>query len=591
MIRKVLLSIVVLSLFISCETNDSDSSEAMSLMMLGGTNIQTQQPNKEGEEPIEEKSTNANLDSLITSHGDLFPDFVKTVTNYTTSIAFETTSITITPTADDTNATITVDGTLVNSGQVSDPINLIIGQNNIEIEVTAEDLTTQKTYIIVATREDSDDPSSNANLGSLTISSGIINPIFDHSRTVYYVQYGKDSGVTSVTVTPVLQDENATIKVNNQSVGNGQESQDISITNGAVIDITIEVTAEDTVTIKNYYIHACKASKIIHKTGQTIKYATGDDGDLEIGIPIPNPRFTDNGDETITDNMTLLMWSKNMNLDGLEDWRDAVSSSNSMILSGYSDWRLPNINELRTLYNYGYAGEIWEYLDDYFTNVAVGYYWSSTTMDDQSEKAWVYGLGGDSPSLSMHIFDLEKGDLFDPVAYFVPVRGTANNGSIQKTGQTTCYDHLGNVITCGDFPAGQDADENRGVAWPSPRFVDNGDGTIFDNLTGLMWAKTPDTTTRNWNTAITYANGSTLAGMDDWRLPNINELISLIDAGETSLSLPSGHPFTNIQTSSKYWTSTTCPDETSHAFSISFITGFNVIDNEKTAPMYVLIVR
>ena len=54
---------------------------------------------------------------------------------------------------------------------------------------------------------------------------------------------------------------------------------------------------------------------------------------------------------------------------------------------------------------------------------------------------------------------------------------------------------------------GGDGHLQKGVAWPNPRFIDNGDGTVTDNLTGLMWAKNPGVNgTMNWDAAIYYAN-------------------------------------------------------------------------------------
>jgi hypothetical protein len=70
---------------------------------------------------------------------------------------------------------------------------------------------------------------------------------------------------------------------------------------------------------------------------------------------------------------------------------------------------------------------------------------------------------------------------------------------VAKTGQTTYYQW------------GGDGHLQKGVAWPNPRFIDNGDGTVTDNLTGLMWAKNPGVNgTMNWNAAIYYANNLSL---------------------------------------------------------------------------------
>jgi hypothetical protein len=134
------------------------------------------------------------------------------------------------------------------------------------------------------------------------------------------------------------------------------------------------------------------------------------------------------------------------------------------------------------------------------------------------------------------------------------------------------------MISCAG--TGQDGDLQKGVASPSPRFTDNGDGTVTDNLTGLMWAKDANLTleTKTWQDAIDYSNNLTLGSQGcgtsytDWRLPNRNELKSLVDAGNYSPSLPGGHPFSNVQ-SSNYWSSTTYAYSTYRAWSVGMGTG------------------
>ena len=84
---------------------------------------------------------------------------------------------------------------------------------------------------------------------------------------------------------------------------------------------------------------------------------------------------------------------------------------------------------------------------------------------------------------------------------------------IAKTGQTICYadNETATEITCSD--TGQDGDLQIGVASPSPRFTDNGDGTVTDNLTGLMWAKNANLAgAMTWSSALDYANNLGLGG-------------------------------------------------------------------------------
>jgi hypothetical protein len=89
----------------------------------------------------------------------------------------------------------------------------------------------------------------------------------------------------------------------------------------------------------------------VEKTGQTTSHETGDDGDLSKGVTWPNPRFTDNNDGTVTDNLTGLVWLKDANRFGSTNWADALIACNALAADGTNltdgssagDWRLPNI--------------------------------------------------------------------------------------------------------------------------------------------------------------------------------------------------------------------------------------------------------
>ena len=120
--------------------------------------------------------------------------------------------------------------------------------------------------------------------------------------------------------------------------------------------------------------------------------------------------------------------------------------------------------------------------------------------------------------------------------YALPVRGTTSGPAlVWKTGQTTCYDEAGAVRNCAG--TGEDGEYQAGVAWPEPRFV-VGSGAeadcITDQLTDLMWLRTPNiTTTVTWQDALTAANNLSACGHSDWRLPNWNEFRSLANYGQS----------------------------------------------------------
>ena len=151
---------------------------------------------------------------------------------------------------------------------------------------------------------------------------------------------------------------------------------------------------------------------------------------------------------------------------------------------------------------------------------------------------------------------------------------------VAKTGQTACYDAAGAEMECAG--TGQDGEFQNGVAWLDPRFTDNDDGTVTDNLTGLIWLQDANCFgQQEWATALTSANdlasgrcgltdGST-AG--DWHLPNVRELQSLIDYGANSPALSSGHPFTNVQPQ-QYWTGSSHIGELDRAWFVGLKHGY-----------------
>jgi hypothetical protein len=165
-----------------------------------------------------------------------------------------------------------------------------------------------------------------------------------------------------------------------------------------------------------------------------------------------------------------------------------------------------------------------------------------------------------------------------------PMGGDAPNNlaPVGRTGQTLCYDTAGDPVTCAG--TGLDGDLLKGVAWPNPRFTDNGNGTVSDNLTGLIWLKdaactsffTGDSTGQNDRplaaaliAASSLANGhcglSDGSTTGDWSLPTANELRSLVDFAYSGPALPDavgtaqwteGDSFSGV-VNLFYWSSTT----------------------------------
>ena len=182
---------------------------------------------------------------------------------------------------------------------------------------------------------------------------------------------------------------------------------------------------------------------------------------------------------------------------------------------------------------------------------------------------------------------------------------------VAKTGQTLCYDAAGGTIACAG--TGQDGQYQAGIdpavpaifgtayntpAWTGVRFTDNGDGTVTDNLTALIWLKNANCfEVRNWATALSDANTLASGSCDlsdgsiagGWRLPNANELHSLIDPAQSNPALPAGHLFTGVQLN-LYWTSTTVDYHTSGVVVVAMSDGAP-IGAEKGGFLYVWPVR
>jgi hypothetical protein len=132
----------------------------------------------------------------------------------------------------------------------------------------------------------------------------------------------------------------------------------------------------------------CPNKARLPRTGQTISYGERDDGALQLGVPWPNPRFTEYENGTVTDNLTGLIWTRNANIYGIKPWCQAIASCNSSSEGGYADWRLPNVRELQSLLDY--RGEN-QYsmlpVGHPFTGIGISqtfFYWSSTSYSPDS---------------------------------------------------------------------------------------------------------------------------------------------------------------------------------------------------------------
>lgn len=217
------------------------------------------------------------------------------------------------------------------------------------------------------------------------------------------------------------------------------------------------------------------------------------------------PSYTDNGDGTITDDITGLIWQKTMN--AKMAFGDAFRKAKECNLGGYRDWRIPTIKELYSLIQF--TGRVRgqkalaPFIDTKYFDQPIGrprrdereidaQTWSSTEYVGRT-------MRNDETVFGVNFIDgrIKGYPKYNPRTrrpnkmYFRFVRGNPDYGK--------------------------------------NRLVDNKDGTVTDAATGLMWQQSDSGKGMNWETALRYAEALALSGYDDWRLPNAKELQSIVD--------------------------------------------------------------
>ncbi len=197
---------------------------------------------------------NVNLSNLAISTGVLTPAFSASHLTYAESVANATASLTLTPTAFDQAATITVNGATVVSGTASAPIPLAVGLNPIPVQVIAADGMTTQTYTVTVTRP----PSNNALLASI---STLPAATLVGTTGPGYLNFTASvpNSVSSMQVVPTAKDPTATITVNGTPVTSGTASQAIALTEGGQTVITTVLTAQDGTTTKTVIITVTRA--------------------------------------------------------------------------------------------------------------------------------------------------------------------------------------------------------------------------------------------------------------------------------------------------------------------------------------------
>ena len=213
--------------------------------------------------------------------------------------------------------------------------------------------------------------------------------------------------------------------------------------------------------------------------------------------------YVDNGDGTVTDLNTGLMWIQDPG--DKMDYDDAIASAVSFSFAGYNDWRVPTITELYSLMDFsGYDN----------------------------------GMSGGEPFIDTDYFVFEYGDLSIGEREIDSQWVTTNIYEANVMDGQECFfgvNFADGRIKC--YPTG-DSRINKlyflrlvrgGDSYGDNQFVSNGDGTISDQSTGLVWQEGDSGEGMDWGDALNYCESLNLGGQDDWRLPNAKDLQYIVD--------------------------------------------------------------
>jgi hypothetical protein len=273
---------------------------------------------------------------------------------------------------------------------------------------------------------------------------------------------------------------------------------------------------------------------------------TGQDGDVQAGVLWPTPRFADNGDGTITDRLTGIIWLKDASCLGEANWSDAVAVVAEFnhapapfgcadYRSSTRDWRLPGLVELENLLNLAAPDQLAWLQTAGFLHLKGEGYWS-TTPGANPYRAWYLSLPSTAP---------------------------ASGGTIESQ---------------RIWPMRVPEPPLPPAAAGSSRFTDHGDGTVTDRLSGLMWRKHPIPHPSTWSAALAAIQAENHSPAHqgsphrDWRLPNRRELQSLVDYTRERPALPLEAPFAE-EISGAFWSSSSVAQTPEAAWAIRFSDG------------------
>ena len=247
---------------------------------------------------------------------------------------------------------------------------------------------------------------------------------------------------------------------------------------------------------------------------------------------------TFSSDDVVVDSLTGLVWQRTFERN--KKWEEAQEYRQGLNYAGFHDWRLPTIIELRSLVDYHRQAPCID--TNAFPDTPKDWFWSSTPLNGASNTAWWVN------------FDY----------------GTTYAYNKENTYSVRCV--RGGTTHSVTMPRFQ-----------SRKYVNN-QTIVLDMYTGLIWQETYETS-KDWKDALSYCESLNYGGFKDWRLPDLNELSTLVDYERNNPA--SG--FSEMP-SEWFWSSTSVVGSNDSAWGIKFHTGLFDLD-AKSNPHHVRCVR
>ena len=339
---------------------------------------------------------------------------------------------------------------------------------------------------------------------------------------------------------------------------------------------------------------------------------------------------TINGDAIVEDSTTGLMWQGTLQTN--KTWQESLDYCENLTYAGYSDWRVPNRNEITSLVNYGLSSPASDFPSMIPAETTSNWFKSSTTTASSLSKNWsLYAPNGairenSNKSTANNVRCVRSEKINDPCNPN-PCNGISNStgnctvsgssyicgcksdytwtGSTCKklgsltlgnicTGQNKCYNNT-EEITC---PTSSSTDFYGQDAWYAslgkctPQSFSSSTNVVVDNNTGLSWEKSPSEDFYTWDDAPNHCadlNSSNYGGKSNWRVPNPFEFMTIVDNSKYNPATNSN--FTNMPSDDDvwFWTSAKNKGRTDYAYYFSPSDG-DWSDDEKTEPYKVLCV-